>query len=373
MGGDEEAPELSPRPGIDGLGTLIDGARQAGLEVSLDSEGETRPVPPAVDASVYRIAQESPTNAAKHAGRCRAQVRLRWRPAALELEVRNERPAQPNGHVGGSGRGLIGMRERAALVGGELEAGPQADGGYRVFARLPLEPGAMSVRVLLADDQELVRAGLEMIIDSTDDMEVVGQACDGGEAVALAQRLQPDVVLMDIRMPSMDGIEATRRITQSSGDGPQVLMLTTFDLDEYVFEAFKAGASGFLVKDAAREQIFEGIKAVAAGEALASPSGTRRLIERFADAPIAPPGPPKELEELTPREREVLELVARGLSNGELAERLYLSEKTIKSHVGSPHEAWATRPGAGGGPGLRGGRRATGRELTMDCSFTPAG
>ncbi|MDQ4048325.1 MAG: response regulator transcription factor [Actinomycetota bacterium] len=192
----------------------------------------------------------------------------------------------------------------------------------------------MTVRVLLADDQELVRAGLEMIVDSTDDLEVVGNASDGSEAVELARSLHPDVVLMDIRMPSLDGIEATRRIATGTPDAPRVLMLTTFDLDEYVFEAFSAGASGFLLKDAPREQIIEGIRAVGAGEALASPSVTRRLIERFVDAPPAAPKAPSELAELTQREREVLELIACGLSNAELAERLYLSEKTIKTHVG---------------------------------------
>jgi DNA-binding NarL/FixJ family response regulator len=192
----------------------------------------------------------------------------------------------------------------------------------------------MTVRVLLADDQELVRTGLEMIVDSTDDLEVVGQASHGEEAVELAARLKPDVVLMDIRMPGVDGIEATRRIVKAAGGGPRMLMLTTFDLDDYVFGAFAAGASGFLVKDAPREQILEGIRAVAAGEALASPSVTRRLIERFADAPGPPLQPPAELAELTPREREVFEHMAHGLSNAELAERLYLSEKTVKTHVG---------------------------------------
>ena len=151
----------------------------------------------------------------------------------------------------------------------------------------------MTITVLLADDQELVRAGLEMIIDSTDDLQVAGHASDGLEAIELARRLDPEVVLMDIRMPSIDGIEATRRIAADAPTGPRVLMLTTFDLDEYVFEAFSAGASGFLLKDAPREQIVEGIRAVAAGEALASPSVTRRLIERFVDAPAVRAEQPK--------------------------------------------------------------------------------
>ena len=193
----------------------------------------------------------------------------------------------------------------------------------------------MSVRVLLADDQELVRTGLEMIIDSSEGLEVAGHAADGAQAVELCQRLDPDIVLMDVRMPVLDGIEATRRIVKGGrGNRARVLMLTTFDLDEYVFAAFTAGASGFLVKDAPRDEIVRGIRSVAGGEALASPSVTRRLIERFVDAPGAPPKPPAELGELTTREREVLELVAHGLSNAELAQRLFLSEKTIKTHVG---------------------------------------
>jgi DNA-binding NarL/FixJ family response regulator len=192
----------------------------------------------------------------------------------------------------------------------------------------------VSVSVVLADDQELVRAGLEMILDATDDIRVVGQAADGGEAVELAGRVKPDVVLMDIRMPVIDGIEATRRIA-AADLGARILVLTTFDHDEYVFDAFRAGASGFLVKDAPREQIVAGIRAVAAGEALASPSVTRRLIERLADAPGPAPAPPRGLGELTPREAEVLEGIARGLSNAELADRFVLSEKTVKTHVSS--------------------------------------
>jgi DNA-binding NarL/FixJ family response regulator len=192
----------------------------------------------------------------------------------------------------------------------------------------------MTTRVLLADDQELVRAGLEMIVDAAEGLEVAGQAADGTEAVAVAERLRPDVVLMDVRMPGMDGIEATRRI-RAREDAPRVVMLTTFDLDEYVFAAFRAGASGFLRKDAPRRDIVAAVHAAASGDALASPSVTRRLIEHFTpSAGAAPSAEPPALAELTPREREVLELIARGLSHRELAERLVVSEKTVKTHVG---------------------------------------
>ena len=190
----------------------------------------------------------------------------------------------------------------------------------------------MTLRVLLADDQELVRAGLEMIVDAAEDLEVAGQAADGHEAVALAARERPDVVLMDVRMPRMDGIEAARRITESESL-TRVVMLTTFDLDEYVFAAFRAGASGFLLKDAPRSEIVAAIRAAAAGDALVSPSVTRRLIEHFARGG-APASSPPALDRLTPRELEVLELIGRGLNNAELAERLVLSEKTVKTHVG---------------------------------------
>jgi DNA-binding NarL/FixJ family response regulator len=189
--------------------------------------------------------------------------------------------------------------------------------------------------VLIVDDQDLVRTGLEMIVGAAPDLEVVGQATDGAEAVRAAQRLRPDVVLMDVRMPEMDGIEATRRIVATCpAPGPRVLMLTTFDLDDYVFDAFAAGASGFLVKDAPRQTIVDGVRAVARGEGLASPSVTRRLIERVVALPAATAQRPAVLDELTPREHEVLVEIARGRSNPEIAARLYLSEKTVKTHVG---------------------------------------
>jgi DNA-binding NarL/FixJ family response regulator len=193
----------------------------------------------------------------------------------------------------------------------------------------------MSVRILIADDQALVRAGFKMILDAEDGLDVVGEAADGREAVALAEGVKPDVVLMDIRMPEVDGIEATRKILAAAGDRPvRVLMLTTFDLNEYVFyEALRAGASGFLLKDVPPEQLVAGIRVVAEGEALLAPSITRRLIQEFASTAPAPAEPPKGLDELTARELEVFKLVARGLSNAEIAAELIVSETTVKTHV----------------------------------------
>jgi len=190
-----------------------------------------------------------------------------------------------------------------------------------------------SVRVLIADDQQLVRTGFRMILDAEPDIDVVGEATDGREAVAMARELQPDVVLMDIRMPELDGIEATRRVVQGDGEtSTRVLMLTTFDLDEYVYDALRAGASGFLLKDVPANQLAAGVRMVAAGDALLAPAITRRLIEEFTATPPAASAPPG-LDELTPRELEVFRLVAQGKSNAEIAAELIIGETTVKTHV----------------------------------------
>ena len=216
---------------------------------------------------------------------------------------------------------------------------PDAFPALRTAGAAATEPDVSStgdaISVLLVDDQALVRAGFRMILDAEEDMEVVGEAADGRHAVAEARRLRPDVVLMDVRMPEVDGIEATRILL--GGDdtvATRVVMLTTFDMDEYVYEALRAGASGFLLKDAPPEQLVAGIRAVASGDSLLGPSITRRVIEEYVRRPPGTARPPSpELEQLTSRETEVLTLIARGLSNAEIAKTLFLGETTVKTHV----------------------------------------
>jgi DNA-binding NarL/FixJ family response regulator len=188
----------------------------------------------------------------------------------------------------------------------------------------------MTIRVLVADDQSMVRAGFRMLLSGEEDIEVVAEASNGLEAVEKAARFQPTVVLMDIRMPELDGLQATRRII-ASDDAARILILTTFDLDEYVYEALRAGASGFVLKDDPPEQLIAAVRTVAAGDALLSPAVTRRVIDQFARVPR--PSPPRALDDLTEREREIFVLIADGLSNAEIGGRLYISDTTVKTHI----------------------------------------
>ena len=198
----------------------------------------------------------------------------------------------------------------------------------------PEAASASRIGILIVDDQALVRTGFRMILEAEADLDIVGEAADGAEAVDLARRTKPDVILMDVRMPNVDGLEATRRLLEGKEEGPRVLILTTFDLDEYVYEALKVGASGFLLKDTPPEELVDAIHVVARGDALLAPSITRRVIEEFVRRPpdsVRPRAP--ELEELTPRELDMLRFVARGLSNAEIAKEAYVSETTVKTHV----------------------------------------
>lgn len=200
-----------------------------------------------------------------------------------------------------------------------------------------MSDAAPRVRIVVADDQQVVRAGFAALLDTQPDLTVIGTAAEGVEAVRLCHELHPDLVLMDIRMPGMDGIEATRRLTSGGaerGRGPRILILTTFDLDEYVYDALRAGASGFLLKDVTAERLFDAVRVVAAGGALLAPGITRRLIGEFTRInPKAPAMRPEALAALTPRETEVLQLVAEGMSNSEIAARLLVSDETVKTHV----------------------------------------
>ncbi|MBF4587221.1 response regulator [Curtobacterium sp. VKM Ac-2887] len=190
-------------------------------------------------------------------------------------------------------------------------------------------------RVMVVDDQQMFRMGLRAILQAQDDVEVVGEAANGAEAVVAAIRLQPDVILMDVRMPELDGIEATRRITAVPTDRPvRVVMLTTFDIDDYVFDALRAGASGFLLKDASADELVAAVRTVAAGEALLAPRVTRHLVEAFVAGPVTAAPRTEVLDVLTDRERDVFLLMARGRSNGEIAGDLFIAEQTVKTHVG---------------------------------------
>jgi DNA-binding NarL/FixJ family response regulator/class 3 adenylate cyclase len=242
------------------------------------------------------------------------------RPVRIYQLIAPDLPAEfPDLRIDEGGRGSKRLADRHEVTDADGAAAAQESTG---------------IRVLIVDDQALVRTGFRMILDAEEDIDVAGEAANGKEALTEAYRLKPDVVLMDVRMPELDGIEATRRLLATEGVESKVVMLTTFDMDEYVYEALRAGASGFLLKDAPPEQLVDGIRAVCSGDALLAPSVTRRVIEEFVrHPPNAARTAPPEIEELTPRECEVLKLIARGLSNAEIAQSLVVGETTVKTHV----------------------------------------
>ena len=377
-----------PVPDLRAIAALVEATSAAGTPTTLEPAGPPVPLPPPVALAAYRIVQESLTNVVRHAGRVAATVSLRHDGGYLYVDVVNDGGAAPAAFSDGTGAGLAGMQERAAALDGTLEAGPRPGGGFAVHARLPVataapapgpqgpaagpegpagpavadggaagrEPAAVSqntrrrttwwraaraadrepavIRVLLADDQALVRAGLQVLAGSAPDIEIVGQAADGAAAVDLARSLRADVVLMDIRMPGTDGLEATRQIAADPGlSGVRVIILTTFEVDEYVFEAIRAGASGFLVKDTEPEDLVSAIRVVARGDALLAPSVTRTLISSIAGRGPARPVDASMLSVLTDREREVLARVAAGMSNDQIAAALFMSPLTAKTHI----------------------------------------
>ena len=389
---------VQPAAGLARLDALAAGVRAAGLPVTVTVTGHPRDLPAVTDLSAYRIIQEALTNAISHAGPATAAVTVHYAADSLAVEVTDTGCGlliDRGDRVRGLSRGRHRRRARPARYARARRRRrrrhgdrPAARPGFPGRRPLPARPARRSprprrrsprratgradsadprrlrrqrpagrppvIRVLLADDQKLIRAGFRVLLEAAADVEVVGEAVNGEEAVALARAERPDVIMMDIRMPEVDGLEATRRIA-ADGDlaGVKVVILTTFETDDYVYQALRAGASGFLVKDAEPEDLIRAVRVVARGEALLSPSVTRRLIATFASraraagraasgrapqkaASVAAPRRPRpgcDLSRITEREREVLSLVAEGLSNDEIATRLYLSPLTTKTHV----------------------------------------
>ena len=352
---DAGAAALAPAPRLVDLKELADTVRASGTPVELRTSGTDRQLSPALELTLYRVVQEALTNVVRHAPQARATVDLTVSAAQVRLEVADDggsagrRRAIRNGPAfraratGSSGCGSGSALSAAGWWPNRSPAASACAPRSRSRARCERrtrngrrsEPGGtVTTGVLVVDDQALLRTAFSSLIDAEDDLEVVGEAADGRQAVERAASLAPDVVVMDVRMPVMDGIEATRQITSGQGPGgARVLILTTFDLDEYVFEALRAGASGFALKSRPLDELLNAIRTVAAGEALLAPSVTRRLIAHFAGQARTPARTPPGLAELTEREREVLSLVAEGLSNAELAQTLHVSLPTAKTHV----------------------------------------
>ena len=338
--------DTAPQPGLADLDALLDSARSGGVSVTVTRSGNPVTLPDGVDLSAYRIVQEALSNAMRHAPGSHVQVHLAYRPDGLALEVRND--AGPGeqcrpGPGGQRGPGRRGRPRPGRHAGARHDAGREPGGGPDRRRGVPGdrgpagEParggGAVTIRVVVADDQGMVRSGFSILLNAQPDIEVVGEAVNGQEAIARVAELRPDVILMDVRMPVIDGLQATRQIAAAGDGAPRVLVLTTFDLDDYVYEALRSGASGFLLKDASAGELAEAVRVVAAGDALLAPGVTRRLIAEFARLGAPRAASRKNLEDLTERETEVLALVARGMSNAEIAAHLVVAEQTVKTHV----------------------------------------
>jgi len=300
----------------------------AGDHVEITTVGLDAAIPQAVRVSAYRIVQEALANAAKHAGAVPTQVHVRHDRGMVTVTVVNDPPPPEHVSPGGTGLGLIGLRERAALFGGTHGRRPHRR--RRLAGHRDVEVPDM-IRILVVDDHELVRAALRRTLGQHADLDVAGEAADGSQAVREAVASRPDVVLMDVRMPGMTGVEACRRIV-ADVPGTRVLMLTTFDHDEHVHDALRAGAAGFVLKNAPTARLVDAVRVVAAGGSVLAPTVTRRLIDTVTALPPAMLGAPAP-DTLTPREREVLALVATGLSNRRIAKHLGLSESSVKSTV----------------------------------------
>ncbi len=319
--------------GLGQLDSLVARAQSAGLPVTVTVTGAAWALPHEVDQAAYRIVQEALTNVSRHAGGACASVHLHYTPAALCGPGRRRRHQGQHRHPASGSRDgphrHAGTGHRARRPAPRRPAGGRRLPGTRRTPR----PSAIVIRILLADDQALIRSGIRSLLDAEDDIEVVAEAADGQQAVALAAEHRPDIALVDIQMPVLDGLEATRQIAADERlDSVRVVILTNFGLDEYIFAALRAGASGFLLKDTEPAELLQALRVVMRGDALLSPAVTRRLISEFAARPpdaVAGTG----MDSLTNREREVVALVAHGLSNDEIAAALVLSPTTAKTHV----------------------------------------
>ncbi|MGY1836310.1 response regulator [Blastococcus sp. SYSU DS0510] len=342
--------ELVPQPTLEDLPDLLESFRRTGLVVHEDLHTTGVSVARALGLNAYRIVEEALTNAIRHGAAERVWVQVWFDGEDLHLQV-DDNGRGLDGGCTPTGHGLVGMAERAELHGGAMVFGPSPRGGCRVEATLPTghadsqgaaksgsrrRPGRGGdvIRVLLADDQQVVRLGFRMVLDGEDDIEVVGEVGDGTAAIAVAEELRPDVALMDVRRPIMDGIAATSVIAQRCPE-VRVVVITTFELDEYVDGAVRAGAAGFLLKNIEPSALIEAVRTVVRGDALVDPAMTRSLIDYAMRQRDEPAGAvdPQLLEQLSSREREALTMLSRGMSNAQVAAALFLGEATVKSHV----------------------------------------